>query len=69
MSNSSQNSDEPEVEYGFSIDESEPDFQVCLNKVEKSLIKSEKIQKLIDSIRELGCDIPDSFIACRFVAD
>lgn len=50
---------------GFSLDDSHPEYQICLNTVEKAMKNNQTIQKLVDAIEELGCKLPDSFIACR----
>lgn len=54
------------VELGIFEDTKHPDYQVCLNTVEKTIKSNEKVQKLVDAIEALGCEIPKSFIACRY---
>lgn len=39
--------------------------QKCNSMLEYAVTKNKKIQKLIDSIEELGCSLPRDFFACR----
>lgn len=57
--------DDNSEEFGVSIDDTHPEYQICLNTVEKAMKNNEKIQKLVDAIEALGCELPKSFIACR----